>query len=466
MNSRFIQPSHLLALALLGCGSSSNATNDPGSDASLRSPDGPDGPDAHGPALEEPTGPVVYLSQQGNDDNDGLSAAAPKRTWDAAIDAVGPGGTVYLSGRYYNERIMIHGAGEPGRSVTLRPDPNNRGFVDGGKSNPQGTWREDNLVRVYGHDIVWDGIEIFNSPWNAFGFDDDAARGVIRRTKIHDIYMQPIGSSADDVLVEDNEIYDSELSNVNNSKLEGVWGGGIGSGWKFNRGGRTKNFTVRRNKIRNNWGEDVTALHCDGFVFSDNDISPVTAVGIYTDNAANGVVERNFVHDGEGRSLAFASESYGYADIKDPPHDIVWRNNITRNAGPVVFVRDGRKTYYNLHFIGNTFYNTEFYADQGDEGGVRGNEFVDNILDGNFHLVDMGAWSIHHNDWVRGNAQGANAFTVAPGFVDAGAGSPEGLKIGASSPLRGAGAAHADLPTDYWGASRPAPPSIGAHDSP
>ncbi|WP_394843254.1 right-handed parallel beta-helix repeat-containing protein [Pendulispora brunnea] len=451
MTFRFIRPTHLLAFALLGCGSTSNAINDTGNDASLRNPE---------------EGPVVYLSQQGNDDNDGLTAATAKRTWNAAIEAVGPGGTVYLSGRYYNERIVIWASGEQGRPVTLRPDPNNRGFIDGGKSNPQGTWRDDNLIRVTGHDIVWDGIEIFNSPWNAIGFDDEAARGVIRRTKIHDVYMQPVSVSADDFLAEDNEIHDSELSNVNNSKLEGVAGTGIGSGWKFDIGGRTKNFTTRRNKIWNNWGENISAFHCDGFVISDNDISPVTAVGIYTDNAANGVVERNFVHDGEGRALAFASEPYGYANIKDPPHDIVWRNNITRSVGPVVFIRDGRKTYYNLHFVGNTFYDTEFYADKGDEGGVRGNEFVDNILDGNFHLLDMPGWSIHHNDWVRGNAQGSNALTVAPGFVNPNAGTPEGLKISASSPLRGAGAAHANLTADYWGASRPSPPSIGAHDSP
>ncbi|WP_394825586.1 right-handed parallel beta-helix repeat-containing protein [Pendulispora albinea] len=443
----------LLALtALLGCGSSPAPATDTSADDSSIAKDAR--------AAES----VVYLAQGGSDQNDGHSPSLPKGTWDAAIRAAGPGGTVYLSGRYFNQRIVIHASGSEGRPVTLKPDPANRGYVDGGQSKPAGTWREDNLIRIYGHDIVWDGIEIVNSPWNGLGFDDTGARGVVRRTKVHNIYMQPLSTSADDTLFEDNDVYDTELSNYDNTRLEGVWGSGIGTGWNWTEKRRVRRFTARRNKIRDNWGENISAFQCEGFTIADNDISPKTAVGIYADNAANGVIERNWIHDGKGRALAFSSEPYGYTTLRDPPHDITWRNNVTRNCDFIAFIRDGRKTYYNLRFIGNTFYNTDFYVDRADEGGARGNEFVDNVLDGNFHLVDMAAWSIHHNAWPRGNAQGSNALTGDPRFVNPAAATPEGLKIAPASPLRRAGAARSDLTTDYFGAARPSPPSIGAHE--
>ncbi|HWL88967.1 MAG TPA: right-handed parallel beta-helix repeat-containing protein [Polyangiaceae bacterium] len=413
-----------------------------------------------------PPPPGIYVSQAGSDQHDGKSADAPMRTFDAAIRAAGAGGYVYLSGLYYDERIVINASGASGKPVTLRPDPAKPGVIDGAQSDPTGKWSKDDLVLIKGDNLVWDGIEIRNSPWN--GLNIDGHDNTVRRTKIHDIYVQPLTSGGDNTLFEDNEITNGERCNVNNSDTQQIVGGGISSRFNNVKQRRSTNFTARRNKISNTWGVNMAAFHVDVFEISDNDVAPPTAVGISVDNASNGVVERNYIHDGKLNSLGFGSLNYPYATTTVPPHDITWRNNIVHDGGAIVFIRDGTKTYSNLHFIGNTFAGPTLHFDQANDGVPTGCEFVDNIFDGSDFTIyanDIGGWTIDHNEWHGTVApQGTHQLTADPvGYVNSDSSAADGLKIKTDSPLAHAGIARPDLTTDYFGMTRSAPPSIGAH---
>lgn len=427
----------------------------PGSDA---------GSDA-GPPVYVPKATIIYLSQKGNDTNDGRTREKPKRTFDAAIEAAGSDGTVYLSGGYVNERISITKSGFQDHPVTITTDPAERGFVDGGQSNPAGAWRDSDLIYVTGNDITWDGVEIRNSPWN--GIDVAGHRFTLRNTKIHDIYMQPVISGGDDALVEYNEVFHSELCNENNAKKEQFWGSGIGSRFNNIEKRRSRRFTVRHNKVYDTWGESVAAFMVDGFTVADNDIVPPTAVGIYTDSCSDGVVERNYVHAGGHIGLAFASEPYAYLPNNPPPHDITWRNNVLDHAGDINFLPIGRKTYSNLHFVGNTIVGGAFYVGHADEGGVTGCEFVDNVFDGDyFETVDVAGWSISYNQWVKVKAQGDHGVTGSPQYASPQGGSALAFRPSSTSPARGAGVARADLPDDFTQTKRHAPPTLGALEAP
>ncbi len=418
---------------------------------------------------------TIYVSQTGDDNNPGTTSDKPKRHFDQAIIAAGPDGLVYLSGRYDTDRFRITRSGTPGHPVTLRPDPNNRGYIDGGRSSPDvdaGGWDSDDLIRITGNDLIWDGIEIQNSPWNGLGIGADELhteggdRVIVRNTKVHDIYVQPLGASGDDDIIENCEVFNSNLINAGGKDTSNRTGAAISSLYSEGRDRRARNFTARGNKVHDNWGGGIVALLVEGFEISDNDVKPLTATGIAVDNADNGIIERNHVHEGPQNAFSFGSFNYGNAS-DDASHDILWRNNIAHDGGYIIFLTtpNGHNAYYNMHFIGNTFIGGDVLIGASSRA-PENCDFIDNIVRASkFQIADIGQWNVDRNDFVGSSSPaGSNAHTDDPKFVDESVYTAAGMKLLGSSPLIRAGAYRNELPTDFFNVSRPNPPSIGASE--
>jgi hypothetical protein len=234
---------------------------------------------------------------------------------------------------------------------------------------------------------------------------------------------------------------------------------------------RSTNFTYRRNYVHEIWGEAMNALFLDGFHFHDNVVRDGWSVNIYLDNAADGLLERNYSYKTPGwrvswtpKALAFGNEYYAQFANPRPIENITIKNNIFANAAQVMLISQRRTNnfYRNVKFLGNTFYNNALSLTAPTPGG---NVFRGNIMDGGFSVSNMAAaWTVSHNAFPRGNVSGANALSAAPMFVNPGAGTAEGFKLQAASALKGKGVVVADLTRDFGDASRRTPPTLGAFE--
>ncbi len=150
--------------------------------------------------------------------------------------------------------------------------------------------------------------------------------------------------------------------------------------------------------------------------------------------------------------------------------DITFSNNILVNTETSRFLRaEGTLTYSRMKIIGNTFHNTGIDYGPMINGTGSGNEMRNNILT-SVALADRGTWTISHNDYPNGNPSGQGLgngpgnIQVNPMYASPGAFMPESYKLQSGSPLAGKGTAVSGFLTDYFGAARKNPPTIGAHE--
>src|SRR4051794_26987970 len=69
-------------------------------------------------AAWQTTGATYFVAPTGADDAPG-TMERPWRTIQRAIDAAGPGDTVYVRSGAYTESVSLRRSGEPGRPITL-----------------------------------------------------------------------------------------------------------------------------------------------------------------------------------------------------------------------------------------------------------------------------------------------------------------------------------------------------------
>jgi len=405
---------------------------------------------------------VYYVAPGGQDSNPG-TVSQPWRTIQRAADTLAAGDTVYIRAGTYLERVVPQYSGSAGSYITFAAYPGETVTING-----SGITLPDDLVgllhiadKAY---IRISGLRVINA-----GPHDNNAGILVDRSSY--------------IVLEHNATYNTISSGI------GVWG--------------SNHVTVDGNTIERAciriWQECLSVDNTSEFEIKNNEVFDCQEEGIdVKDNASNGQVYRNHVHDVQAigiyidawdrhthdiqvfqnrihhvsayDGIALASEMGGLLENIAVYNNLVYQNHY---VGLDVSVNDsgspqGQHPMRNLYIVNNTFYDNG--RDAGGGGILVDNPDAQNVVIRNnivsqndyFQLlvnpaVPAGAFSIDHNliDGYRGiigETYGTDYVEGDPLFVNAlGA----NFQVQVNSPAIDAGSALDAPATDFAGRPRP-----------
>jgi hypothetical protein len=351
------------------------------------------------PAATELTTSSYYVSEKGNDANEG-SVAKPFQTIRFALSKARPGDTVLVRSGFYHEKISFPRSGINDRYITLKAFKGEKPVIDGTGLTVTGKEALVTIRKV--NYVILDGFGITNlkstAPWvdvNGIIVDEGASNIIIRNNHISEIehnvaaadgrsgHAIEIRGNTDvpvkNILVEQNEIHDCNTGYSENLTINGYVDG----------------FVIRKNKIYN--GENIGIVAAGGYaanpvkafnfarngIITDNVVynidgttGPIPAysehngaIGIYVDGARQIIVERNQVF-ACGRGIGIVSETNDF-----PTSGCIVRSNfVYRNSlggiylgGYIGYTGGGTRNCYVVN--NTTFFNSR---DLGYAGEVEG----------------------------------------------------------------------------------------------
>jgi len=444
-------------------------------------------------------GRTLYVATSGNDTQGTGSATSPWATLERAARSATAGDTVVVRGGTYPIRAAqwIGSQGSADRWITFRPAAGESVVLDA-SGTPLSAFGDKyrGMVTLGGSYLVFEGFELRNSVASGLKFFQ-AHHLVVRNCRIHAIAEQALGGSADDVLLQGNEVYDCVTSNregaVDRANGGYGWSPAVFS-WRFdNPRKRSERWVVENNYFHDNWGECFDALYLRDSVVRGNQLHDCYSVNLYVDNSAAIRVERNRLYVTTDRFNRIANDQrahgialgYESADIgcettqeglRCPLHDLVIANNLIAGVtdGILYFHRAGG--YSNVTIAHNVVYsprNESVYFAYASEGGtVRVANNVFYAGPGGPVLVGkQEGWSFESNAYPDGSFPGfgshPGSLTSNPGVVTPTiAAEPRGFVLQSDSPYAGAGAPVDGVNHDFWCTERSTSrPSIGIHEA-
>lgn len=427
-------------------------------------------------ATPQPTSSkTLYVATNGSDRNPG-TLQQPLLTLQQAVNQANPGTTIYLRGgtHYLPKSVWIGDdrSGKPNAPVVIRSYQSEKPILDGSK-----TPKDNHCITIGGQYIDLIGLECRNSTGGGFVVWGGTNIRMLNN-KVHDTQgtgMVAYGSRSQDnkiirrannILMEDNEVYRTNLENKARQK-NGGWGQGI-------QGMFADNVTIVNNKVYNNYGEGIGCVAASNCVARGNTVYDNYSVQMYMDNAINSTFERNLIYNTGNKEffrngnpssgIQLANESYG-------TWDYVLNNNIIRNniviggsAGIFYGSYDGNKGVKNTLIANNTFYKATgplVFLDQDDDN--RNVTLVNNIFyqaDGKpmTYIPNTNGYKFQRNLWFGGDAgKAASADDVKanPMLVKAGGNIAADYKLQNNSPAIDKGVAQQQVVNDYFGFKRP-----------
>ncbi|MFZ0545337.1 MAG: right-handed parallel beta-helix repeat-containing protein [Candidatus Promineifilaceae bacterium] len=409
-------------------------------------------------------GRLLYVANNGSDDNDG-SQSAPLLTIQEAVDNANPGDTIEIeTGTYAGARIERSGTADAWITLTAVPGAtvliNTPGSNNKHDSNLEiETWEGTEIVSYW----IIDGLEVANAP--NWGIDmrgnssDHSHHLIIRNNKVHD---NGTGSGktgiftafVDDIVVEGNESYANGEHGI----------------YLSNSGDR---FTVRGNRLHNNMN---CGLHMNGDasqggdgIISDGIVEANTiynnglggCAGINMDGVTDTIVRNNLLYDNHASGIAIFQQDGAVCS-----HDNRVLNNTILNES------DGRWaiTISHTSCVNNKLFNNILYTAHSFRGSIEmpddtiaGFESDYNIVMNRFS-IDDGNSVISLGEW---QALGYDAHSLIINFsqlfVNMGA---DDYHLIADSQAIDSGVTLPDVPTDLDGRPRPAGAAfdIGAYE--
>ncbi len=292
----------------------------------------------------EQTVKTLYVSEKGNDENEG-TIESPFKTINAALDNAGAGTTVYVREGTYTENVYFPNSGREGEYIALKNYPGEKPVI-------KGTGKNDGaIIELDGHDYIEiEGFEMcdYSAEW-CYGiiFAGDEDHIIIRNNEIHNIKCSmpddPDNSGANAILlfgetkepisniyIADNNVYD------------------LVTGWceAISVTANCEYVNVINNKVSNstNIGIDFYGNNADGYcpveelnqprycIAAGNEVSNcvcdyATCYGLYVDGARDIVIENNISHNNQG-GIEIGSEE---RNENYPVKNIVVRNNLIYN---------------------------------------------------------------------------------------------------------------------------------------
>lgn len=277
---------------------------------------------------------VIHVSNSGSDDIGIGTEDHPYATLSKAVLDLAPGDRVVLHpGRYPRTSAVVTASGTEKDPISIEGAAGGKVILQGlGVDKGTSVEEEDKSkiasvvdIRDSRH-IVVKNLEVEDSAgfgisvWNS---EDVSVIGCV----IHHTWSRGLGGSGVHLLFQNNEVFDTVLQNENESVLQdqdrGVkrsWSAAAATWYRPNKL-PSMDITWRGNKIRESWGEGISALHADGVRIEHNEVSDTYGPLIYIDHSRNVLVDSNWVRNTSrahtrreerdvSNGIMFASENY------------------------------------------------------------------------------------------------------------------------------------------------------------
>ncbi len=401
-------------------------------------------------------GKTYYVATNGADSNTGLSLDQPLKTVDEAIRRVGAGDTIELRGGTYTGGQIISKGGTTSARIKIKAYNGEKARIySGGKD--YGFY----FLQSAGNWIV-EGLEIYGDPAqpiNSYVVKIDAPGVRLVKNSIHGAKNDQIKlvSTANDVVIYQNEIHDAQNITTTSSNAQGI-------------------DIVGADRVR----------------MAYNYVHNIKSLGMYAKgNARNTVFENNRVVDISDRGIMLG-QSTGTQFLTDgrfESYDGIIRNNIvinTDSACLAVASSDNARIYNNSCYntsrvrLGSIFVSNEAESQQPNRtvyiknnivygGGTRPvvhiavNAMENNanlFMDRNIYWTPNGAPMFQWDDrnlygqslvnWQQQTGKEGASKAVDPRYANLGT-----LALAAGGPAIDAGEATSLVTIDYLGARRP-----------
>jgi len=440
----------------------------------------------------------IFLDPAGNDQTGNGSLQRPYQTLLGAVSSngsVAPGTRIVLRGGVYNinaaQNVRLIGtASDP---IIITAFENELPRLNGNRI-PQtgGSGRENqSVISVYNSKhVIVEKLEITGSSGRGISFYDSEYI-TIKNNKVHDVQSRAIGGSGAHIIIDGNTVWNATQHHAggdSNTSLTGNWSGAI-STWLRPGNLPTSDVVIKNNTVFNSWGEGIISLWGKGVIISGNTVHDTYSVNVYIDHSQDVTVTGNHIYstnpayyrNGQPAvAVSIANEHYNTTiNSLLGINDVLIANNLmvgTRRGVSFWFDANNThpdNTYQNLTVANNTIANiTEVALSVSSVGsrpadGIFRNNLVDAPSAMQLAVDNQSAWSFSHNNWVQGlpGVGGEqNSIAMPPGYVGGGPENVENFVIPSDSPNVGSGISVPDVTADYFGETRPVPPSIGFNE--
>jgi hypothetical protein len=282
----------------------------------------------------------IFVSTFGNDYGTG-SIDNPFASLDRALSAVGNGGgTIYLrEGTYYQTATETLGSGNASNHLVISSYNNEKVVLDGSAYGDTAFFLRSNqyldingleLKNFGGHGIEVVGGDNINLTNNKI--HDTVGMGIRVRGTLVEAEGEGL-DKATHVLVDGNEIYNTQKYNSGANKGNVLWGMAMNIM-------NVDNVTVSNNFVHGNYGEGIgleLARYC---TVKNNKLADNFNVQMYIDNVVDSKFDGNYIYNtGNGEyyhngypanGIQIANETYKTSD--DPTQYYVNRVEITNNT--------------------------------------------------------------------------------------------------------------------------------------
>jgi hypothetical protein len=241
----------------------------------------------------------------------------------------------------------------------------------------------------------------------------------VQSCSLHDVNGSGVELAGDTIRIEGNTVYNACL--VNQGNPGGVaWGSCLATSPIVSNPSSpwTTNITIRKNTVRDCWGEGINAWYGSNVVIADNVVERAFNVGIYVDNGHNVDIERNFVTmkagmvgggSGTGSGILLGVEPYTLWGLAyEPDHDISVVDKVIAANG-INWWTSGNtspnNSYANVSIRHNTVVSPGaaigFAAVTATAVVPTGCSIVDNVLSGWSYLQNPAAFTLSGNAWLN-----------------------------------------------------------------
>lgn len=401
-------------------------------------------------------GKTYYVATNGVDSNTGLGLDVPLRTINEAIKRVGPGDTIELRGGIYAGGQLISKGGTTSARIKIKAHNGEKARIYGGGQD-YGFY----FLQSASNWIV-EGLEIYGDPAQPirqYVIKIDAPNIRLVKNNIHGAKNDQIKlvSTANNVVIYQNEIHDAENVTSTSSNAQGI---------------------------------DIVGA--DNVRMAYNYVHNIKSLGMYAKgNARNTVFENNRVVDISDRGIMLG-QSTGTQFLTDgrfESYDGIIRNNIiinTDSACLAVASSDNARIYNNSCYntsrvrLGSIFVSNEAESQQPNRTVYIKNNIIygagsrpvvhiavnamennaNLFMDRNIYWTPNGAPMFQWDDrslyglslvnWRQQTSKDATSKAVNPSYA-----STSTLVLAAGSPAIDAGEATSLATIDYLGAKRP-----------
>jgi len=426
---------------------------------------------------------TYYVATTGNGSNPGTFSQPVQTITQGVAKLTAAGDILYVRGGTYNEQVTIwNKAGTSGSQYWISPYGSETVVIDGTGKSGNGVVVIDESAYVN-----FDSFEVKNGA-NAGILVWNSNHVSVQWNDVHDDQTSGISAGCDtvgtthDITFDGNNVHHNVLSNSARTATSG-WSQALSSFM-------SNHVTFTNNYVTENYGEGIDFIVGDYATIANNHVWDNYSADIYLDNAQYATVDSNFVASGYGANptnyyrdgypagaIVIANETY--TGMQNPATDLTITNNIILwcHAG----IHYGNWQYggglHHTLIANNTIYQSG-YASLWIENGANNTNIHDTTtIDNNIFLQGSGiayadapstGITYRTNCWYGGTSgtskSGVGDVTTSPLLVNAGGGNDTDYKLSSTSPCKTAGTTETAVAKDYWGTTRTASYSIGAHE--